>query len=61
MLYEVITRPHVYDLETLTGGWQILDAIDEVFPQAKSCRHCGGCDRACPRGLDVQKGVEYAA
>lgn len=53
-------RPHVYDLETLTDGWQILDAVDEVFPQAKSCRHCGGCDRACPRGLEVQKGVEYA-
>ncbi len=53
-------RPHVYDLDTLTDGWQILDAIDEVFPQAKHCRHCGGCDRACPRGLDVQKGVEYA-
>lgn len=53
-------RPHVYDLDTLADGWQILDAIDEVFPQAKSCRHCGGCDRACPRGLDVQKGVESA-
>lgn len=53
-------RPHVYDLATLTDGWLILDAVDEVFPQAKSCRHCGGCDRACPRGLDVQKGVEYA-
>ncbi|SBW12245.1 conserved hypothetical protein [uncultured Alphaproteobacteria bacterium] len=53
-------RPHVYDLETLTDGWQILDAVDEVFPQAKNCRHCGGCDRACPRGLEVQKGVEYA-
>ncbi len=53
-------RPHVYDLDALTDSWQILDAMDETFPQAKSCRHCGGCDRACPRGLDVQKGVEYA-
>jgi len=51
-------RPHVYDLETITDSWSLFEAINEIFPQAKSCRHCGGCDRACPRGLDVQKGVE---
>jgi succinate dehydrogenase/fumarate reductase-like Fe-S protein len=53
-------RPHVYDLETVQDSWELFDKIDEIFPQAKNCRHCSGCDRACPRGLDVQKGVELA-
>ena len=24
--------------------------IDEVFPEAKHCRHCGGCDTRLPQG-----------
>ncbi len=28
-----------------------------TFPEAAHCRHCGGCDTACPLGLPVERGV----
>jgi len=51
---------HVYRLEDIADSWQALGKIDEVFPEAAHCRHCSGCDRACPKGLEVQRGVELA-
>ena len=55
------TRPHPYDLRALTDSWTALDQIDAVFPEARHCRHCGGCDRACPKGIEVQRMVNLAA
>lgn len=49
--------PHAYRMEDVGDSWQVLHTIGEVFPEAAHCRHCGGCDRACPKGLDVQRGV----
>ena len=49
---------HVYSMEDLRDSWDALRKIGEVFPEAAHCRHCSGCDRACPKGLDVQRGVE---
>ncbi|WP_424814712.1 4Fe-4S dicluster domain-containing protein [Roseococcus sp. YIM B11640] len=54
-------RSHAYDLHDLTDSWTALDQIDTVFPEAKHCRHCNGCDRACPKGIDVQRMVNLAA
>jgi succinate dehydrogenase/fumarate reductase-like Fe-S protein len=54
-------RPHAYDLHALTDTWTALDQIDAVFPEANHCRHCGGCDRACPKGIEVQRMVNLAA
>ncbi|MFC0216859.1 4Fe-4S dicluster domain-containing protein [Pseudochelatococcus lubricantis] len=54
-------RPHVYDIVGITDSWRIADAVRDVFPEADHCRHCGGCDRACPKGLEVQRGVALAA
>lgn len=53
-------RPHAYDLSQLTDLWRLSDAVEEIFPEAAHCRHCGGCDRACPKGLPVQQGVAAA-
>jgi len=53
-------RTHAYDLEALSDSWAALGAIDRVFPEAKHCRHCGGCDAACPKGIEVEKAVELA-
>lgn len=53
-------HPHVYDIADVTDGWHLSDFVTEIFPQAAHCRHCGGCDRACPKGLKVQRGVELA-
>lgn len=53
---------HTYQMNDWDGHtWHILERINEVFPEAKNCRHCGGCDSACPRHLEVQKGVNMAA
>ncbi|MES2019604.1 MAG: 2Fe-2S iron-sulfur cluster-binding protein [Pseudomonadota bacterium] len=51
---------HHYSMEQLGDAWQLLDRLEAVFPEAAACRHCGGCDRACPRGLAVQDGVALA-
>jgi succinate dehydrogenase/fumarate reductase-like Fe-S protein len=53
-------RPHVYDMKDVQDSWSLYNKMNEIFPQARNCRHCSGCDRACPRGIDVQKGVELA-
>lgn len=51
---------HVYRMEDLRDSWDALRKIGEVFPEAAHCRHCSGCDRACPKGLEVQRGVNLA-
>ena len=48
---------HRYDIEQFQNAWDVLQQINEVFHEAAHCRHCGGCDETCPRGLDVQRGV----
>lgn len=48
---------HTYRMEDVRDSWQALPIINEVFPEASHCRHCSGCDRACPKGLEVQLGV----
>jgi succinate dehydrogenase/fumarate reductase-like Fe-S protein len=51
---------HSYRIEDIGDSWQALGKISELFPEASHCRHCSGCDRACPKGLDVQRGVNLA-
>lgn len=51
---------HVYRIEDIGDSWGALRKIGEVFPEAAHCRHCSGCDRACPKGLEVQLGVNLA-
>ncbi|PWF24653.1 4Fe-4S dicluster domain-containing protein [Corticimicrobacter populi] len=53
-------QDRVYDLASLGDGWSRLQETARIFPQAAHCRHCGGCDRACPKGLSVQQGVAHA-
>jgi len=55
------SRSHAYNLQTLTDSWSAIEQVDQVFPEAKHCRHCGGCDRACPKGIEVQNMVNLAA
>jgi ferredoxin len=58
--YFTIPTRHVYRMEELGDSWQALRTLSEIFPEASHCRHCSGCDRACPKGLDVQRGVNLA-
>lgn len=58
----VNNKQHVYQTDDWDGkSWQTIQRINEVFPEAKNCRHCGGCDNACPKHLEVQKGVNLAS
>ncbi|KVD87069.1 ferredoxin [Burkholderia sp. ABCPW 14] len=52
--------PHRYDIRQFSDSWRAHRELMRVFPQALACRHCGGCDRACPKGIDVQRGVALA-
>jgi succinate dehydrogenase/fumarate reductase-like Fe-S protein len=54
-------RPHAYDLRTMVNSWDVVDWVDTTFPEARHCRHCGGCDSACPKGIEVQRMVNLAA
>jgi succinate dehydrogenase/fumarate reductase-like Fe-S protein len=58
--YFTASARHVYRIEDIRDSWQTLRTISEIFPEASHCRHCNGCDRACPKGLDVQRGVNLA-
>ena len=51
---------HDYRIEDITDSWQAPRKLLELFPEAPHCRQCGGCDRACPKGLEVQRGVNLA-
>ena len=46
-----------YDVSEVGDGWNWLDNTAKAFPEAQNCRHCGGCNRACPKGLEVENGV----
>jgi CO dehydrogenase/acetyl-CoA synthase alpha subunit len=58
--YFTASERHVYRIEEIGDSWEVLRTISDVFPEAAHCRHCSGCDRACPKGLDVQNGVKFA-
>ena len=47
--YFTLAVRHVYRIEDFGDRWRALQKIEEMFPEAAHCRHCGGCDRACPK------------
>jgi succinate dehydrogenase/fumarate reductase-like Fe-S protein len=54
-------RPHTYQIEDVWDSWRVNAQLNDIFPEAEHCRHCGGCDRACPKDIEVQLGVNLAA
>lgn len=52
---------HHYEIDELADGWDIQARFHEIFPEAARCRHCHGCVRSCPKGIDVEGGVALAA
>lgn len=52
---------HQYDLENFGDGWNTQARFHEIFPEAARCRHCHGCVRSCPKGIEVEEGVALAA
>src|SRR3954452_5205619 len=35
-------RPHVYQIEDITDSWRVNAQLNEIFPEARHCRHCSG-------------------
>ncbi|MBV8915821.1 MAG: ferredoxin [Acetobacteraceae bacterium] len=54
-------RPHVYQMEDVADSWRVNAQLNDIFPEARHCRHCGGCDRSCPKAIEVQRGVNLAS
>lgn len=59
--YYLPARVSRYGLEDIRDGWGWMTHLRNVFPEAASCRHCSGCDRACPKGIQVQEGIALAS
>lgn len=52
---------HSYQLTDIPNSWEVQAQFHHFFPEADNCRHCGGCVSTCPRGIEVEYGVELAA
>ena len=59
--YYLPARVSRYGLEDIRDGWEWMTQLRHVFPEAANCRHCSGCDRACPKGIRVKDGIALAS
>ncbi|MFK5949585.1 MAG: 2Fe-2S iron-sulfur cluster-binding protein [Methylococcales bacterium] len=50
-----------YKLESIRNSWEVQACFHDIFPEADNCRHCGGCNETCPKGIDVERGVVLAS
>ncbi|MCK5698053.1 MAG: ferredoxin [Gammaproteobacteria bacterium] len=51
---------HRYDLSKINTSWDVQTDFHKIFSEAENCRHCGGCNQACPKGIDVEQGINLA-
>ncbi len=52
---------HTYHLSEIKNSWDVQTDFYRIFPEADKCRHCHGCNQTCPKGIDVELGVELAS
>ncbi|MCP3851182.1 MAG: ferredoxin [Gammaproteobacteria bacterium] len=62
VFFSVFETPsqHSYDLSNINTSWDVQTEFHKIFPEAEKCRHCNGCNKACPKGIDVELGVDLA-
>ena len=51
---------HSYQLDEIKNSWDVQAEFHRIFPESNQCRDCKGCLSACPKNIDVQKGVALA-
>lgn len=51
---------HSYQLDEIKNSWDVQAEFHRIFPESNQCRDCRGCLSACPKNIDVQKGVALA-
>ncbi len=54
------SRARHLDVDRVRDSWELAGELHASFPEAAHCRHCGGCNAACPREIDVHGGVGLA-
>ena len=52
---------HHYQLDEIKNSWEVQQKFQQVFPEAQRCRSCDGCNKSCPKELEVKQGVHLAA
>ncbi len=62
VFFSVFDTPsqHYYQLSDIQSSWDVQTQFQRIFPEAQQCRHCHGCNIACPKGIDVETAVELA-
>lgn len=62
IIFLVFPRPthHTYQLDRIKSSWEVQGRFHQIFHEAAKCRHCGGCNVSCPKGIKVEHGVELA-
>ena len=51
---------HSYDLSEISTSWDVQTEFHKIFPEAEKCRHCNGCNKACPKEINVEEGIDLA-
>ena len=51
---------HHYEISDFNDGWDLNARFHKIFPEAARCRHCHGCNIACPKGIAAEHGVALA-
>ncbi len=52
---------HTYSLTDIASSWEVHTEFHRIFPEASACRECGGCDKSCPKDIEVKHGVYLAS
>lgn len=62
VFFQVFDIPsnHAYNLSEINAYSDIQTEFNRIFPEAVKCRHCHGCNEACPKNIDVENGVNLA-
>jgi len=62
VFFQVFDTPsqHNYKLSEINTSWDVQTEFHRIFSEAEKCRHCHGCNKACPKGIDVETGVDLA-
>ena len=49
-----------YQLSDIKNTQEAKLHFNKIFPEAKQCRHCGGCTSSCPKDINVELGLNLA-
>jgi len=54
------SKAHSFTIDEIRESKNIQHTFRRIFTESVNCRQCGGCDLACPKGIEVEKSVQLA-